>query len=535
LTSTPEPSDLTVIIPTRNRSGILRRTLDALEAQTAQGFETVVVVDGTDSRPPELRGPRVVVKEQGGPGSARNAGVAASNRRLVLFLGDDMVPAPDLVAEHLEGHTRHPDREDAVLGTVDWHSEAGEARILRWMDWSGSQFDYHTIVGEDAGWGRFYSCNVSLKRDFFLAAGGFDEDFTYYYEDLDLGWRLGQLGLRLWYRRQGRVEHLHSYRLENVIGRFEGVAKGERLMAVKHDWFSPWYANRMQEAAGARPVSPIWPYIADVVPENLPQVRRKVRRRANRWYHQQLAPAFFNSWEGDRDLAELQTYLGPGYDHDRLVRHREEVEREEEALGDEDHFYRTSEAYLYDLTAFAMSGTKAPYLADLRRLLPPGASVLDYGCGIGSDGLRLLDVGYRVAFCDFDNPSTRYLRWRLKHRELEAPVYDLDRDEVPSGFDSAFSFDVIEHVEDPEGFLAQLEARASLVAVNLLEPDPADPHIHRPLPIRQLIDRATRRGLLRYRRYHGRSHLVIYRGSPTTDGIGRLRSRAEAWAGRHRS
>jgi GT2 family glycosyltransferase len=533
----PEPRDLAIIIPTRDRWDILSRTLEALRAQTALGFETVVVIDGADQQPPELDGCRVVVKKRGGPGAARNAGVDATDRPLVMFLGDDMVPAVNLVAEHLDAHRRHSRREDAVLGSVDWHGDAGEARILRWMDWSGTQFDYHTIVGDDAGWARFYSCNVSLKRDLFVAAGGFDEDFTFYYEDLDIGWRLGQLGLRLWYRQQARARHLHSYRLEDVVRRFEGVAKGERLMAAKHEWFSPWYADRMRDAAASSPVSGLWPRGVELVPRRMMRLQRLARRRANLWYHQRLAPGFFRAWDGERDLEELQAYLGPGYDHDRLVRHRQEVEREEEEVSDEGHFYRTSQAYLYDLTAFAMSGAKAPYLADLRRFLAPGASVLDYGCGIGSDGLRLLDGGYRVAFCDFDNPSARYLRWRLQRRQQEAPVYDLDRDEVPTGFDAAFSFDVIEHVEDPVDFLVGLEARASVIAVNLLEPDPLDPHMHRPLPIRALINRAAERGLLRYRRYHGRSHLLIYRGTPTGTGdvVGRLRSRAEAWTGRYRT
>ena len=77
--------------------------------------------------------------------------------------------------------------------------------------------------------------------------------------------------------------------------------------------------------------------------------------------------------------------------------------------------------------------------------MPPGSRLLDYGCGIGSDGLMLLEAGYRVEFADFDNPSTEYLRWRLEQRGFDAPVHDLDKD-VPDGFDAAYAFDVIEHV-----------------------------------------------------------------------------------------
>jgi 2-polyprenyl-3-methyl-5-hydroxy-6-metoxy-1,4-benzoquinol methylase len=115
-----------------------------------------------------------------------------------------------------------------------------------------------------------------------------------------------------------------------------------------------------------------------------------------------------------------------------------------------------------------MTGTKLPYLHELVGRLEPGARVLEYGCGIGSDGLMLLAAGYRVEFADFDNPSTAYLRWRLEQRGLEAPVHSLDG-EVPTGFDAAFAFDVIEHVRDPWAFLRELEARAALIELNLLE------------------------------------------------------------------
>ena len=185
------------------------------------------------------------------------------------------------------------------------------------------------------------------------------------------------------------------------------------------------------------------------------------------------------------------------------------VEEEFAAVGDEAAFYRASESYLYNLTAFAMTGTKVPYLIELTKRVPPPARVLDYGCGIGSDGLMLLDAGYRVEFADFDNPSIRYLRWRLARRGIDAPVHDLDVG-VPGGFDAAYSFDVIEHVADPFGFLGELERRSRLVLVNFLEPQADDVSLHHPLPVDRLLAHCARRRLLYYRIHHGRSHLVLY-------------------------
>lgn len=226
----------------------------------------------------------------------------------------------------------------------------------------------------------------------------------------------------------------------------------------------------------------------------------------------------------DRQEADLAAYLGADYDRRKLVDHQGEIDREVAAHGgDEAAFYRGSHAYLYDLTVFAMSGTKIPYLEALTSLVTGGARLLDYGCGIGADGLLLIDAGYQVEFADFDNPSTAYLKWRLADRGLSAPVHDLDQD-VPGGFDAAYSFDVIEHVRDPFGFLAELEERAGIVMVNLLEYDPNEQELHYPLPMQQLFDHVVGRDLLHYSIHHGSSHLVAYRPA-TVDWLRRRRNR----------
>ena len=237
-------------------------------------------------------------------------------------------------------------------------------------------------------------------------------------------------------------------------------------------------------------------------------------------------------FDKEREFEELRVYLGDRYDHTRLVRWQEEVDEEYERVGDEAAFYRSSEAYLYNLTVFAISETKLPYLETVAKLVAPEARLLDFGCGIGSDGLYLIEAGYRVAFADFDNPSTNYLRWRLERRGFSGEIYDLDRNRLPRDFDLVFAFDVIEHVDDPFDFLAEMESHARLVAVNFLQDEPGKAEMHRRLPIAELLRYVSRRRVLSYRRHHtGSSHMVVY--EPGRVGLrGRLLSTTRVLAGR---
>ena len=293
--------DLTVIIPTSGRWEVLERTLDALAAQTAPGFATVVVVNGASvptalGDRPRLR---VLAKADEGPGVARNAGLALANSELVLFLGDDTIPTSDLVERHLRHHAKEPAPELAVLGKVRWHPEVAANRFNRWLEWSGSQFDYAALDAEsrpgadlDAGFGRFYTSNVSLKRAFLEP---FDPAFAFGYEDIDLGWRLAQKGMVLRYEPRALALHLHANSLADLHRRFELVGAAEAQMAAKHAWFEPWFYPRFAGAGSG--TSPLWARVHDRVPPSLERLWWPVHSRAEQWYLQTLAPSFLAGWE----------------------------------------------------------------------------------------------------------------------------------------------------------------------------------------------------------------------------------------------
>src|SRR5438093_9911472 len=126
------PPELTVVIPTHNRRKRLETLLRSLENQTTshEAFDVVVAVDGaTDGTEEMLNAFRaryrltVVSTAQGGPARARNQGTARATGRYLLFLDDDIIADPELVAEHL----RIQRQEDGVvgLGRIDLSPRTG--------------------------------------------------------------------------------------------------------------------------------------------------------------------------------------------------------------------------------------------------------------------------------------------------------------------------------------------------------------------------------------------------------------------------
>jgi GT2 family glycosyltransferase len=58
----------------------------------------------------------------------------------------------------------------------------------------------------------FFACGGAMlvNKEMFLFAGGFDEDYFAYYEDVDLGWRLRVLGCNIVLSVKSRVYHKHN-------------------------------------------------------------------------------------------------------------------------------------------------------------------------------------------------------------------------------------------------------------------------------------------------------------------------------------
>ena len=167
--------------------------------------------------------------------TARNLGFCAGNNRLieecesdaVVLLNNDTRPEAEWLAELVEALGSAPEDVASVSGTmVDWEAArldfAGGAMTF---DGHAFQIDFRRPLSRvrlpAEGSELLFACggNMIVRRRSFLEAGGFDESFFAYLEDVDLGWRLWAGGERVVLSRAAIVRH-RSMASSDLLGMF---------------------------------------------------------------------------------------------------------------------------------------------------------------------------------------------------------------------------------------------------------------------------------------------------------------------------
>jgi glycosyltransferase involved in cell wall biosynthesis len=205
---------VSIVMPTFNRRPRLERVLAGLSRQTASSrdFEVIVVDDGSSDDTEEWlaknreRSYRVQAIRQAnaGPARARNAGVAAAQGEILLFIDDDVEPTPELVSEHLRSHNAEADV--VVIGPL----ASLEHYAQPWVAWEQAKVEaqYEAMLRGDweCSFRQFWTGNASVAKRHVEAAGGFDPTFLRA-EDVELGRRLHERGLRFRFNPNARGLH----------------------------------------------------------------------------------------------------------------------------------------------------------------------------------------------------------------------------------------------------------------------------------------------------------------------------------------
>lgn len=222
--------DVSVIVVNWNTRRILCECLDSVFGQAGRHVVEVVVVDNnsSDGSVDTVREayPQVhVIANTDNVGFARanNQGVRAARGRYVLLLNSDAMLTPGALDQLMALADARPaagvigaqliNRDGSFQASFndiptllqEFLVLSGVGRLL-----FGRQFPSHGPEEEagpkPAGW--VGGACMLLPREVYLAAGGLDEDYFMYAEDVDLCCVIHDQGREVWYQPTARVIHL---------------------------------------------------------------------------------------------------------------------------------------------------------------------------------------------------------------------------------------------------------------------------------------------------------------------------------------
>ena len=196
----PQAPLFSVVIVSRNQAGMLAEAAQAVLRQDLEDeFELIVVDDhsddGTeaamDSLLEEAERPLVYLRHacQIGPGGGRNTGLRASRGRLVAFTDSDCLPEPGWLRA-LRGAFADP-----AVGVVQGRTLGTQTRVRL--------FEHHVeTLGLD---GTFATANCAYRRE--AVADLAFNPACWYWEDVDMGWRVLERGWRPAFAPEAVVRH----------------------------------------------------------------------------------------------------------------------------------------------------------------------------------------------------------------------------------------------------------------------------------------------------------------------------------------
>ena len=244
-----------VVIPTYNRQPILEKCLRALEQQSfpsttpVTGYEVIVVDDGsTDGTVDWLEEyathfPHLQLYEQEhlGPAAARNLGIQKSRGEIIIFIDSDLVVLDQFIHSHAIGlmHGNRLDNKNQPPRCFTY------GRVINTANFNHPTQEPYKITDFSAAY--FATGNVAIPKHWLETAGLFDSRFQQYgWEDLELGVRLKELGLKLIKCPAAVGYHWHPpFRLEQLPSMIDREVQRGRMGVLFYQKHPTWNVRLM--------------------------------------------------------------------------------------------------------------------------------------------------------------------------------------------------------------------------------------------------------------------------------------------------
>ena len=211
---------ISVVVVNFNGKKFLDDCLSSLERQTFQGFEVILVDNGSSDDSVafiQKKFPQVILVENGknlGFAGGTNAGIRIAKGEFIFTLNNDTIADPRMLEEIVR-----PMQMDSGIGVCGTKMLLPDGRINSTaicISRSGAAWDRGMGEPDDGQYDKteevFGACAGAAlyRRSMLDEIGLFDEDFFLYMEDVDLAFRVRLGGWKCVYVPSSRVVHIHG-------------------------------------------------------------------------------------------------------------------------------------------------------------------------------------------------------------------------------------------------------------------------------------------------------------------------------------
>jgi GT2 family glycosyltransferase len=200
---------ITVVVLNYNAGAYLIACVEALTVQTYKNFHAIIVDNGSSDSSfkntwENVSDPRfefVALGENHGFARGNNLAVQRVTAPLVALLNPDAIPSPDWLEKLNAAQHRYSDAKSFGSLQLDFNDPlqldgAGDNYLAVGVPWRGGH-GHKASTGDAQLEGEVFSACAAAalyRTEAFVAAGGFDEDYFCYVEDVDIGFRLRLYG-----------------------------------------------------------------------------------------------------------------------------------------------------------------------------------------------------------------------------------------------------------------------------------------------------------------------------------------------------
>jgi GT2 family glycosyltransferase len=177
---------VTIVIPTFNRPGKLKQTLDALGSQEFKDFSVIVSDDGSTpenfaaNKKLENQYPfslTILTHPNAGASVATNRGVETAADGLVILLDDDILVSPGSIAAHVQFQEKNPG--SIVAGGASTSESAADSDVQRYKvymenEWKKKRPESTRLLKVSFDSFITTTANTSFRKSVFTKVGGFD-------------------------------------------------------------------------------------------------------------------------------------------------------------------------------------------------------------------------------------------------------------------------------------------------------------------------------------------------------------------------